>query len=793
MKSLTMTHRKSSVLLFIFVIVALFAFPAPLLAQDEPTPPADLTGDPAADAWPGEYLVTLDPAAGEVSAAQTQLAQAGELVDQVTACGSTLVLQVWRLDAAETSQALLAMTRDPAVLAIEPNWIVRAAGIPPPPPTTPETPFPFDDTYYASRQWPLQRSDFARAWQLVQAHNLSTQKVRVAVIDSGVDFNHPDLAGRLLSGINYVTSNAQPNDDFGHGTHVTGIIAAIANNGKGIVGGAPHVEIDPLKMLGSSGNGSIPNLVKAICDAADRGADVINMSLEVPTSISSSLADQMQVAADYAYAKGSVLVAAAGNSNGGPVYYPARLNHVIAVAALTPENTRAPYSAVGTQLDIAAGGGSFTRSVLSTWPSSVPGKCTGTGRVLLSEGGAYYCTEPGTSMAAPLVSAAAALLLAVQPTLTNDTIEAILEETARDVGLSTFEAGAGLLDADAAVRRFLKSDVVLVPASVGAAVSPGAAPFTQTLILESPSLVAASVTGAVASTNWFKVVNLAGNSFSAPVRFGQPLYLTFAISPTYLSTGAYNSTALLSVTGVPGESALSVPISLGVGNFTTSTFLPLIGNRGIPTTPASAVAPPFTWETPISPTVLSMGSSGWTTASLPFVFPLSGVDATDTANYALAYVYEDGFVAFSEGNHIPVPTPGITQCLPMLSQPMQGVFGWWADLDLARGGEISTFSPASNRFVVQYQDVASAAGVTPPYTATFQIVLHANGDIGFNYLDVPEAVAQSLNTLTPRVVVGVQAREGLFRNQAACLTTTHGYGRPPHAGESILIKREDIY
>ncbi|HQY95092.1 hypothetical protein, partial [Caldilinea sp.] len=104
-----------------------------------------------------------------------------------------------------------------------------------------------------------------------------------------------------------------------------------------------------------------------------------------------------------------------------------------------------------------------------------------------------------------------------------------------------------------------------------------------------------------------------------------------------------------------------------------------------------------------------------------------------------------------------------------------------------------TFSPASDRFVVQYQDVASAAGVTPSYTATFQIVLHANGDIGFNYLDVPEAVAQSLKTLTPRVVVGVQAREGFFRNQAACLTTTHGYGRPPHASESILIKREDVY
>jgi serine protease len=98
-------------------------------------------------------------------------------------------------------------------------------------------------------------------------------------------------------------------------------------------------------MLSSSGNGSIVNLNQAICDAADRGADVINMSLEVSASLSTALADQMQAAVDYAHNKGSVIVAAAGNSNGGPVYYPARLNHVIAVAATTPENMRARRTA----------------------------------------------------------------------------------------------------------------------------------------------------------------------------------------------------------------------------------------------------------------------------------------------------------------------------------------------------------------------------------------------------------------------------------------------------------------
>ncbi len=760
--------------------------PAPLLAQDEPDLPA---ADPAVDAWPGEYIVVIDPAAGEVTAAQAQLTQAGELVEQVTACGSTNVLQVWRLNDFAAAQQMLAA--DPTVLAIEPNWIVRAAGLPTPPPTTPETPFTFADSYYTSRQWNLQRSDAARAWQLVQENSLTTQKVRVAVIDSGVDFSHPDLAGQLLPGYNYVVTTTAPFDDYGHGTHVAGIVGALANNGKGIAGGAPNVEIDPLKMLDSGGRGTIPNLNRAICDAADRGAGVINMSLEIAASMDINLANQMQAAVDYAYGRGAVVVAAAGNSNGGPVNYPARLNHVIAVAALTPELARASYSAIGTQLDIAAGGGSFTKSVLSTWPASVPAKCTGSGRVLLTENGAYYCTEPGTSMAAPLVSAAAALLRSLQPSLTSDQVETILEETARPVGLPNTQAGAGLLDMAAAVRRILQSNVVATPVSVGAGVSPGAAPFTQTVLLESASLVTATVTGAIGPAPWLAVTNLPGNTFAGALRFGAPLYLTFALSPTNLITGAYSSTTVLQITGAEGSSSASVPIALMVGDWSNAIFLPSIAYRSTLDARASL---PFTWETPISPTVRTIGASGYITVPLPFVFPLGGVDTTSTgASYAFTYLYADGFVAFSEGSHLPVPTPPITQCLPLLMRATQGAFGWWADLDPALGGEISTFAPAADRFVIQYENVASAAGVTPAYTATFQIVLYANGSVGFNYRDVPDAVATSLTSLTPRVVAGVQARDGLFRNQLACVTAARSYGRPPHDGESILIKPEEVY
>ena len=95
--------------------------------------------------------------------------------------------------------------------------------------------------------------------------------------------------------------------------------------------------------------------------------------------------------------------------------------------------------------------------------------------------------------------------------------------------------------------------------------------------------------------------------------------------------------------------------------------------------------------------------------------------------------------------------------------------------------------------VFQYENVASAIDVTPPYTVTFQIVLYANGDVGLNYRDVPEVAAQSLRELTPEVTIGVQARDGLFRNQVACILLTDGFGRPPHREESILIKRGEVY
>ena len=135
---------------------------------------------------------------------------------------------------------------DPSVVFAEPNWLVYVADEAEPSAAAVdrEAVYAVDDPLYASRQWNLQRSNFSRAWQQIALS--AAVPVQVAVIDTGIDLDHPEFAGRLLPGYNYIThGQSPPMDDHGHGTHVAGLIAALGNNGQGIAGGALNVVIDP--------------------------------------------------------------------------------------------------------------------------------------------------------------------------------------------------------------------------------------------------------------------------------------------------------------------------------------------------------------------------------------------------------------------------------------------------------------------------------------------------------------------------------------------------------------------
>jgi len=274
-----------------------------------------------------------------------------------------------------------------------------------------------------AEQWALTAIGVEAAWAVTRGAG-----VTIAVIDSGSG-PHPDLDANLEAGRNLFMGvdeiGAPDVDTVGHGTHVAGIIAGVANNGIGIAGVAPESRILPIRVLGPDGRGRSGDVITAVRLAADLGARVINLSLGGDQE-SPSLTE----AIGYATNKGSLVIAAAGND--GPAAapkWPAASDLTIAVAFTDQQNAPSPRSQSGTYIDIAAPG----VAILST--------ATGD-----------YAYSSGSSMAAGFVSGAAALLFAAQPTLTNTQVRDILLRTATDIAAPGPDplTGFGLLNLRAA-------------------------------------------------------------------------------------------------------------------------------------------------------------------------------------------------------------------------------------------------------------------------------------------------------------------------------------------------------
>jgi subtilisin family serine protease len=229
----------------------------------------------------------------------------------------------------------------------------------------------------------------------------------VAVLDTGVDDTHPDLAERIMTGYNFIDESAFPHDDNGHGTHVAGIIAAIENNGEGVAGVCPNCRIMPLKVLDENSTGTLFDLVDAIYYAVDHGANVLNMSLTTD-----ECSPMLQEALDYAWERGVLSVAAAGNGGRQKVMYPAACEHVLAVGATAAGLDRADFSNVGDGLDVVAPGSNL-------W-STLPG--------------GSYGQMSGTSMATPIVAGFVAMTRMMRPELNPADIERVIQRTAEDLG-----------------------------------------------------------------------------------------------------------------------------------------------------------------------------------------------------------------------------------------------------------------------------------------------------------------------------------------------------------------------
>lgn len=296
-------------------------------------------------------------------------------------------------------EALKAYSSNPDIEYAEPDYLHELHYLP-------------NDPYFYTKQWNLHNDsiyngshyadiDAPEAWDVTRGDN----KITIAIVDTGIQTDHPDLSSNLIPGYDIADNDPDPSDYVGHGTHVSGIAAAATDNGFGIAGVCPDCNIMPIKV--STGTYNLifqSNVINGIIYAVDNGADVINIS------IGGDASNAYYDAILYAYNAGKVIVASAGNDSSDYIYYPAGYKEVIAVGASDNQDKRSFYSNYGYHVDaLAPGTVIYSTCTAGTW-----------------------CDKFGTSMAAPHVAGVAGLLLSNNPALSPDQVKWHIELGAQD-------------------------------------------------------------------------------------------------------------------------------------------------------------------------------------------------------------------------------------------------------------------------------------------------------------------------------------------------------------------------
>lgn len=456
-------------LLGIATWIAAFALPAVAATQAQEAQYA-----PAQYA-PGEYAsgeVVVGYAAGTSTHAWAATARAAGAGDPAVVGEHTRLLKLAR--GVSVPDALRALRRQRDVEWAVPDYRARAAGglIP----NDTGIPAPGD----APGDWQLAQWNFVgpygvkapQAWANVAAEGAPGGKgVIVAVLDTGVAYANrgrfrrsPDFSRYgFVKGYDFIARNPHPNDRNGHGTFVAGTIAEATNNRFGLTGLAFAARIMPVRVLNSEGEGDASTIAEGVMFAVRHGARVINLSLEFSSGVSADDIPELMRALRYAYRKGVVVVAAAGNEGHAAIAYPAKAPHVIAVGASTEHGCLADYSNDGPGLTLVAPGGGADADLPgdpNCRPEEPPGRdvyqmtFTGSSPRVFGFPNGYE----GTSMATPHVAATVALMIAGRvlgrrPTVAR--ITARLRATARKLGGPGDSRlyGAGLLDAAAATAR----------------------------------------------------------------------------------------------------------------------------------------------------------------------------------------------------------------------------------------------------------------------------------------------------------------------------------------------------
>ncbi|OFW68379.1 MAG: hypothetical protein A2V52_06330, partial [Actinobacteria bacterium RBG_19FT_COMBO_54_7] len=370
---------------------------------------------------PGEVVVMLEDSSREnMESLRDRFANLLENdQEEITAAADgqeRVALRLRLREGIDELEAARELASSPIVKLAEPNVIFKA-----------DITTPNDNRY--NQQWNLWDTYGIRAnqaWDLQKG----SAGLALAVIDTGLDYNHEDLAGRRAGGYDFYNGDSDPMDDNGHGTTVSGVACANTNNILGTAGIDWNAKIMPLKALNSDGEGSLDGVVNSLYYAAAQGADVINMSFT-----SSTYTQELEAAVEYAHSSGCVMTAAAGNEGNSKINYPAALTYVIGVGSIGPSGARSSFSNYNSSVDLTAPG------------ENIYGPYIGPGEN-------RYLSGSGTSEAAPHVSGAALLIKAEYPGSSTDGIWRRLKDGARDLGDAGYDEryGWGLLDINASLR-----------------------------------------------------------------------------------------------------------------------------------------------------------------------------------------------------------------------------------------------------------------------------------------------------------------------------------------------------
>lgn len=382
-----------------------------------------------------------------------------------------------------------------------------------------------NDTYFAN-QWHSAKINAPTAWDFAQG-----DAVTIAILDSGVDGSHPDLAAQMVPGWNVLANNSNTSDVQGHGTAVAGVAAATLNNAAGYAGVAGRARIMPVNIAGADLWADASVVAAALTYAADHGARVANISYSNMAGNSTVLA-----AADYMRSKGGLVVVAAGNAGAQEGF--AATTKVIPVSATDANDALTSWSSWGSYVAMAAPG--------------VDIACT--------MAGGYYGTCWGTSMSSPVVAGTVALMMSAKPTLSNTQIESLLYSTAVDLGTAgrdkTF--GYGRVDAGSAVRAAAGATQVVdsTPPSVSIT-SPGTGASVANIV---------AVDVSAADNVGVAKVELRVNGIVVATDTASPY--AFAWDSTQLANGTAELTAVAYDSA--GNSAASSKVAVTVSN-TSST------------------------------------------------------------------------------------------------------------------------------------------------------------------------------------------------------------------------------